>query len=119
MRVTASQVLALVAAETGYSVAQLTGGQRPRPLAHARQAAYYRIYTECKHMSLPAIGRLIGGRDHTTIRHGLIRHCERIGIRYESIVRVPVYSRPAKPYVRNSHVPVTIAHYREACRYAV
>jgi len=31
----------------------------------------YAIRQLCPHMSLPAIGRMLGGRDHTTILHGV------------------------------------------------
>jgi hypothetical protein len=119
MRKTASQCLVEVANQTGYTIADLIGQSRTRPLAHARQFAYYSIYTQCRHLSLPAVGRFMGGRDHTTIYHGLVKHCERIGVSYRDIARSPVYCRAAQPYVRNSNIPLTVAHYREAQRYAV
>ncbi len=31
----------------------------------------YAIRQLCPHMSLPHIGRLLGGRDHTTVLHGV------------------------------------------------
>ncbi|MNR52727.1 Chromosomal replication initiator protein DnaA [compost metagenome] len=31
----------------------------------------YSIRQLCPHMSLPHIGRLLGGRDHTTVLHGV------------------------------------------------
>lgn len=119
MRKTASLVLVEVARKHGFSSDQIIGQSRVAPLAAARQAAYYEIYTQCPHMSLPGIGRLLGGRDHTSVRHGVIRHCERIGVRYEDVSRKPVYCRPVGPYVRSINVPVSVAHYREAQRYAV
>lgn len=39
---------------------------RKQPLALARQLAMYLLRTECKY-SFPEIGRVLGGRDHTTI----------------------------------------------------
>jgi chromosomal replication initiation ATPase DnaA len=33
-------------------------------------------------MSLPQIGRRLGGRDHTTVLHGIRRHCELNGLPY-------------------------------------
>ena len=81
--------------------------------------AYYRIYTECPHLSLPSVGRVMGGRDHTTILSGLRKHCESIGISYRSISRKPVYVRGLLPYVRNANIPPSIDHYRKAQRYAV
>ena len=42
--------------------------------------------------ALPAIGRLFGGYDHTTVLHGFRKHCEKIGvepIRTKDIPRCP------------------------------
>jgi chromosomal replication initiator protein len=52
----------------GFSIEELTGPKRQRPLVRARQIGMYmfRELTEC---SYPAIGREFGGRDHTTVIH--------------------------------------------------
>ncbi len=64
------QVLDLVAAHFGVPVAILKGRGRTKEVAHARQVAMYLLRTE-NDLSLPAIGDLLGGRDHSTIRHGV------------------------------------------------
>ncbi len=64
------QVLELVAAHFGVPVAVLKGRGRTKEVAHARQVAMYLLRTE-NDLSLPAIGDLLGGRDHSTIRHGV------------------------------------------------
>jgi chromosomal replication initiator protein len=46
-------------------------------LVHARQEAMYRLRTE-KNLSLSAIGRELGKRDHTTVIHGIKQHKKRI-----------------------------------------
>ena len=114
MRKTANQVLAEVAARHKLTVAQLVGPSRQYHYAHPRMEAYFEIYVQCPHMSLPAIGRLIGGRDHTSILSGLRRHCQRIGTTYEAIRRqTAYYTRPIK-FERSVHVPATVDLYRQA-----
>lgn len=44
-----------------------------------RQRLMYALYWGWQKSSLPAIGRLLGGRDHTTCLHGVRKHAERIG----------------------------------------
>ena len=47
----------------------LLGKTRRRSIAHPRQIAMYLLREETS-LSLPQIGELLGGRDHTTIMHG-------------------------------------------------
>jgi chromosomal replication initiator protein len=51
----------------------LLSDRRSRYVAWPRQEVMYRAYTETT-MSLPAIGRHLGGRDHTTVMHGIKQH---------------------------------------------
>jgi chromosomal replication initiation ATPase DnaA len=53
--------------------AELTGKQRAKNIVIARQEAAYRLKTETT-MSLPQIGRRLGGKDHTTVLHSVRRH---------------------------------------------
>lgn len=46
---------------------------RRRELARARQYVAWAVREHCPEASYPAIGRLLGGRDHTTIMHGIAR----------------------------------------------
>lgn len=55
---------------------QLRGQRRSPEYVLARHEVCYRLYTETG-MSLPAIGSKLGGRDHTTILHGIRKHCQR------------------------------------------
>ena len=47
----------------------LAGKRRDRKTALARQTAMY-LLREQNHCSLSEIGRILGGRDHTTVLHG-------------------------------------------------
>lgn len=67
---------------TSYDIA---GRDRMQRIAHIRHEAMYEIFCRCPHLSLPEIGRRLGGRDHTTILHGVRAHCERIGVEYASL----------------------------------
>jgi len=51
------------------SVDDLTGRQRTKDIAHARQIAMY-MARELTSASLPQIGAALGGRDHSTVLHG-------------------------------------------------
>jgi len=51
--------------------------RRAVPLVKARQEAMYRLHQETT-MSLPAIGRRLGNRDHTTVLYGIRRHQQRM-----------------------------------------
>jgi chromosomal replication initiator protein len=59
-----------VAAYFGLTPADLTGRRRTADIAHARQVAMYLLRTE-NNLSLPAIGEHLGGRDHSTVSHGI------------------------------------------------
>ncbi|MEN9751422.1 MAG: chromosomal replication initiator protein dnaA [Actinomycetota bacterium] len=50
------------------SVDELTGSSRAQAIATARQIAMY-LCREMTNLSLPKIGQLFGGRDHTTVMH--------------------------------------------------
>ena len=65
--------------------AELVGPQRSVGLVAARHEAMYRMKKETT-MSLPAIGRKLGDRDHTTILHGVRK--------YEAKLRAAIYERP-------------------------
>lgn len=60
----------LVALKFGVSERDLASERRSIDIYTARQIAYFlcREMTPC---SLPRIGRAFGGRDHTTIMHGI------------------------------------------------
>lgn len=70
-RNSAREVAEYVAALHGLSFDDLASPRRSRPYARARQVAMHAIHSLCPHMSYPAIGRLLGNRDHTTILHGV------------------------------------------------
>lgn len=68
------RVLAVVARAYGISVDRLVMSRgRTGPLWRARALAMYLIRRHCL-VSLPKIGRLFGGKDHSTAWHA----CERI-----------------------------------------
>jgi chromosomal replication initiator protein len=64
------EILSATAAAFAVNVSDLEGPSRRQPLARARQVAMY-ICRELTDLSLPKIGQLFGGRDHTTVLHGV------------------------------------------------
>lgn len=67
---TDEELLAEISLYMGFPVEAMKGKSRQRPLVSARQSAMY-IFRELTELSYPAIARLFGGRDHTTIIHGV------------------------------------------------
>jgi chromosomal replication initiator protein len=73
------RILRVVAKHYGLEEGELTGRSRRREVSVPRQLCMYLI-REVTDTSLPKIGQLLGGRDHSTILHG----CEKIGAQIES-----------------------------------
>jgi chromosomal replication initiator protein len=69
-RVSPQMILDTVAASYGFSVESIIGPSRTRPLVTARQVAMY-LTRELTDYSYPAIGRVFGNRDHTTVIHAV------------------------------------------------
>jgi len=70
---TAARILSAVAEQFGVSESALLGRNRSREIALPRQVAMYLIRSET-HASLPQIGLVVGGRDHTTVLYA----CDKI-----------------------------------------
>ena len=69
-QITAQQIIEISARHFGFSVEELIGPSRRRPLVIARQIAMY-LFRELTDFSYPAIGREFGDRDHTTVIHAV------------------------------------------------
>jgi chromosomal replication initiator protein len=61
-------ILAETAGYFGVSVDDLRSQNRSRPIVQARQIAMY-LVRELTDLSLPKVGEIFGGRDHTTVLH--------------------------------------------------
>jgi hypothetical protein len=70
--VTIPRVVRAVAAEFGVLASDITGRKRTRPYVVPRQIAMY-LARKLTNLSLPHIGRRMGGFDHSTILHGIGR----------------------------------------------
>jgi chromosomal replication initiator protein len=69
-RRTDNELLEEIADILGFEVAALKGKSRQRPLVTARQIAMY-VFRDLTDLSYPAIARVFGGRDHTTVIHAV------------------------------------------------
>jgi len=69
-RITPQVILEATSETFGFSVEELTGPNRRRPLVTARQVSMY-VFRELTDFSYPAIGREFGGRDHSTVMHAV------------------------------------------------
>ena len=54
----------------GWSIEDLCGKSRRRPLVTARQIGMY-VFRELTDYSYPRIAEVFGGRDHTTVMHAV------------------------------------------------
>lgn len=62
--------------ETGYTLAELHGRSRRTGVAEARHALFYELAAHTR-LSIVELARRCGGRDHTTLLHGIRQHCKR------------------------------------------
>ena len=62
-------ILQAVARYYGVSLEDLRGKARDRKVVTPRQVAMYLLREEAR-LSLPEIGHMLGGRDHSTVLHG-------------------------------------------------
>ncbi len=68
--VTARTILGATCEVFSFTLEQITGGSRRRPLVDARQIAMY-VTRNMTDLSYPEIGRAFGNRDHTTVIHAV------------------------------------------------
>ena len=66
--ITGATIMAATAEYFGLTMEDLCGSSRSRMLVTARQTAMY-LCRELTDLSLPKIGQMFGGRDHTTVIH--------------------------------------------------
>ena len=69
-QVTPADILNATSELFGFSIEDLCGHSRRRPLVIARQVSMY-VFREVTDFSYPAIAKEFGGRDHTTVIHAV------------------------------------------------
>jgi chromosomal replication initiator protein len=69
-RITPQMILEATANRYGFTIDAICGPSRTRPLVTARQVAMY-LVRNLTDYSYPAIARVFGGRDHTTVIHAV------------------------------------------------
>ncbi len=79
-QITPKGILDATSAMFGFSVDELCGPSRRRPLVMARQIGMY-VFREVTDFSFPAIAREFGNRDHTTVIHAVDKIGELMGER--------------------------------------
>jgi len=63
-----------IAEQNGFTLDDMIGPARDRRTSVVRQAAMHAVRTERSHLSYDRIALIFGGRDHTTIMHGVQTH---------------------------------------------
>ena len=71
-QITPKVILEATASTFGFTIDELRGTSRRRPLVNARQIGMY-VFRELTEFSYPAIAREFGGRDHTTVIHAVAK----------------------------------------------
>lgn len=94
----AASVVQIVARHYNLTEEALLGRSRTKEIANARQLAMYLLREE-NGLSLINIGELLGGRDHSTVRHGVEKIAQDIerdeGVRREVVaLREKIYEPP-------------------------
>jgi chromosomal replication initiator protein len=97
----ASVILEETARYFGLSVEDLVSPSRSRPLTTARHVAMY-LLRECTAMSYVRIGELFGGRDHTTVLHGVTKIAKNMRDREPIYRHVQELSRSIRERARSS-----------------
>jgi chromosomal replication initiator protein len=69
-QITPKVILEATSSAFGFTVEDICGTNRRRPLVNARQIGMY-VFRELTDFSYPAIAREFGGRDHTTVIHAV------------------------------------------------
>ena len=98
----------------GFTVEEICGKSRRRPLVTARQIGMY-VFRELTDLSYPAIAREFGGRDHTTVIHAVEKIANahegapadlRPGHRAHPAAQVSGVSAPRRPWGRHAWTTV-------------
>ncbi len=76
--VTPSEVMSIVAGFYGVGIQQIKGERRTKQIAWARQVLMYLLNQELR-LPLIEVGRLLGGRDHSTVIHARDKIMAEIG----------------------------------------
>lgn len=71
-------IIAEIAQNRGVSFVNVMGKSQVRATCVVRDECFYELRMQTK-LSLPQIGRLVGGRDHSSVFWGIKRHAARIG----------------------------------------
>lgn len=72
------EIIREVAERHGLTLRCLLGKRKTHEFAVVRQAAYAEVKARRPHLCLKAIGLAFGGRDHSTIHHGITTHAARM-----------------------------------------
>lgn len=70
----AADIIRIVVANSDISYTEMMSDSRFRYIVTVRQKAMAFVYVLCPHLSLPQIGALFGGRDHTTVLHAVRKY---------------------------------------------
>ena len=85
--VTPDRILNATAELFAFSIEDIVGPRRQRPLVKARQISMY-VFRELTELSYPDIARIFGGRDHTTAIHAVQKITEQMRTQPETFNQI-------------------------------
>ncbi len=105
VRLTPELIRNVVARRFNVPLDDLNGKRRDRDVTNARQVAMH-LLRELTDISLPGIGQLFGGRDHTTVIHACDRVKSQIGMDDEMRLMVEgILEEMGRPVARRDQTP--------------
>ena len=114
---TINEIIEGVAMATGFTPAQIKSKRRPKDLVLARQICYYIAYKdECN--TFKSIGRQIGGRDHSTVIHG-VNQIIGYNETEDTLFNQYMYAIKLKaPHIHSKLMPIKLKLPTEPCNYS-
>jgi len=82
-------ILAVLADFPGVTIDEVKGPRRSKRIVRPRQIAMYEVYRQRPDLSYPTIGRMFGGRDHTTCLHAVRKMTAEFGPPRISLISCP------------------------------
>jgi hypothetical protein len=92
-RVSPMMILDRMCAIYGWDKKAIQSDRRFRDLVWARKQIAWEIYSHCPDVSYPQIGKVLGGRDHTSALYFVQSYCKIMGIEYVGRCALPSISK--------------------------
>lgn len=114
---TINEIIEGVAMATGWSTDEINSKSRLRDLVLVRQICYYIAYKDEGH-TFTSIGKSIGGRDHTTVLHGVNKIMDYYKTKDPLFTQYMEAIRMKASHIHSTIMPIISKHSSELCNYS-